>query len=110
MENVNKEIDDLVDYIKNTDDYKKCIKLKDQMKDNSELMSLIDEVKNLQKKYIKSNYDLLIKEELDKKNKELLEIPIYVLYNKHLNNVNYMIDYINNSLNIYFYELLNKNV
>lgn len=110
MENVNKEIDNLVDYIKNTDDYKKCIKLKDQMKDNSELMSLIDEVKNLQKKYIKSNYDLLIKEELDKKNKELLEIPIYVLYNKHLNNVNYMIDYINNSLNNYFYELLNKNV
>ncbi len=110
MENVNKEIDDLVDYIKNTDDYKKCIKLKDQMKDNSELMSLIDEVKNLQKQYIKSNYDLLIKEELDKKNKELLEIPIYVLYNKYLNNVNYMIDYINNSLNNYFYELLNKNV
>ena len=110
MENVNKEIDDLVDYIKNTDDYKKCIKLKKQMKDNSELMSLISEVKKLQKKSIKSNYDLLIKEELDKKNKELLEIPIYVLYNKHLNNVNYMIDYINNSLNNYFYELLNKNV
>ena len=110
MEELNKEIDDLVNYIKNTNDYKMCIMLKNQMKDNYELIKLIDEVKLLQKKYIRSNYDNVIKCELDKKNSELFEVPIYVIYNKHLDKVNYMIDYVRESLNEYFYNLLNKRV
>lgn len=110
MEELNNEVDDLVNYIKNTDDYKKCIELKEKMKGNKELTELINEIKSLQKKYIRSNYDSDIKSVLDKKNSELLEIPIYVIYNEHLDRVNYMIDYVKNSLNDYFDKLLNKRV
>ena len=108
MEKLNKELDELVDYIKNTDDYKKCIKLKKQMDENEEVKSLIKEIKLLQKKYIRSNYDNKIKTILDEKNKMLFEIPIYVMYNQHLESVNNMISYVKDSLNDYFYELLNE--
>ena len=74
------------------------------------MTELINEIKSLQKKYIRSNYDSDIKSVLDKKNSELLEIPIYVIYNEHLDRVNYMIDYVKNSLNDYFDKLLNKRV
>ena len=110
MEKLNKNLDELVDYIKNTNDYKMCIKLKKQMNENDEIKKLISEIKKLQKKYIRSNYDDSVKDELEKKNKELFEIPIYVIYNEHLIRVNYMIDYIKDSLNNYFYNLLNKKV
>ena len=109
MEEVNKEVDNLINYIKNTNDYKMCIELKKKMEDNSELIDLIKNIKQLQKKYIKSNYDSLIKKDLDEKNSELFSIPIYVIYNQHLSNVNEMIDYVKNSLNDYFYDLLNDN-
>ena len=108
MENVNRKLDDLIDYIKNTRDYKMCIKLRKQMDENKELKNLISDIKKLQKKYIRSNYDEEIKEELDKKNKELFDIPLYVIYNQYLSNVNEMIDYTKNSLNNYFYDLLSN--
>ena len=110
MEKLNKGLDELVDYIKNTDDYKKCIKLKNQMEENEEVKSLIKEIKSLQKKYIRSNYDDNIKTTLDEKNELLFKIPIYVTYNQHLENVNNMISYVKDSLNDYFYELLKYNM
>ena len=109
MEEVNKEVDNLINYIKNTNDYKMCIELKKKMEENTELTDLINNIKQLQKKYIKSNYDALIKKELDEKNNELFNIPIYVIYNQHLSKVNKMINYVKDSLNDYFYNLLNDN-
>ena len=69
MENVNRKLDDLIDYIKNTRDYKMCIKLRKQMDENKELKDLISDIKKLQKKYKINNYDKKIKEEINKKNK-----------------------------------------
>lgn len=109
MEKVNNELDSLINYIKNTYDYKMCIKLKKQMNENDELMKLINDIRFLQKKYIKSSYDDNVKEELNKKNQELFNIPLYVVYNQYLSNVNEMIEYVKNSLNNYFYDLLNTN-
>lgn len=108
MESVNNKVDELIDYIKNTSDYKMCLKLKSQMNDNKELIELINEIKKLQKKYIRSNYDDSLKKELDEKNEKLLNIPLYVVYNQHLSRVNEMIDYVKDSLNEYFYNLLNN--
>ena len=48
MESVNNKVDELIDYIKNTSDYKMCLKLKSQMNDNKELIELINEIKKLQ--------------------------------------------------------------
>ena len=107
MEKLNSELDKLIDYIKNTKDYKLCIKLKQQMDENEDIKKLINDVKNLQKKYIKSNYDDSIKKELDVKNEELSSIPIYVTYNQTLEKVNSMIEYVKDNLNDYFDNLLN---
>jgi len=108
MEELKNELEDLINYIKDTDDYKKCILLKEQMDSNDDIKELIRSIKILQKKYVKSNYDENIKHELDLKNEELNDIPIFVIYNQSLEKVNFMINYVKDSLNDYFDDLLNK--
>ena len=78
------------------------------MNDNDEIKFIVDEIKSLQKKYIRSNYDDKIKKELDKKNEILSNIPIYNVYNQSLDAVNAMIDYVRNRLNDYFEQLTNS--
>ena len=107
MENFYNNLDDLINYIKNTIEYKKCLELKSRMSSNSDINSLIINIKDLQKKYIKSNYDSDIKLELDKANEELNNIPIYITYCENLDRVNQMISYINDELSDYFYKILN---
>ena len=107
MENFYNNLDDLINYIKNTIEYKKCLELKSRMSSNSDINSLIINIKDLQKKYIKSNYDLNIKLELDRLNEELNNIPIYITYRENLEKVNQMISYVNDELTDYFYKVLN---
>ena len=102
---MNKELDELVSYIKNTSSYKNCISIKKKMDENEEICSLIEEIKSLQKKYVKSNYDDSIKEKLDKLESKLNSIPIYVEYNNNLEKVNEMIDLVKDELNDYFTDL-----
>ena len=108
MENLNKSIDELVNTIINSKEYKNVVQIKEKMNNNKGLISLITEVKNLQKKYIKRNYDEKIKQELEKKEEELNNIPIYSVYNENLKVVNEMISLITDELNNYFYEKLNN--
>ena len=105
---LNKALDDLVNYIKDSNEYKTCIKLKSQMSNNSEINDMVKEVKELQKKYIKSGYDKNVKMELDEVNNKLNEIPIYVIYNQNLEKVNEMINLVKDELNTYFDNLLNE--
>ena len=102
---MNKELDELVSYIKNTSSYKKCISIKEKMDKNEEICSLVEDIKKLQKKYVKSNYDDSIKKELDKLESRLNSIPIYVEYNNNLEEVNEMIDFVKDELNDYFTDL-----
>ena len=108
MEELSKSLDEVIDCIKESPEYKDCLKIKKQMDSNKELVDLINKVKDLQKKYIRSNYDSSIKKELDKCESELKEIPIYNIYLNKLDQVNNMIDYVKDSLNDYFDNLLNK--
>lgn len=108
MENLNKSIDELIDSITNIKEYNNVINIKKKMNDNDELLKLISDVKNLQKKYIKSNYDGTIKQELEEKEKILNEIPIYIEYNENLKIVNEMISVVTENLNEYFYKKLNS--
>ena len=101
------ELNKVIDYITNTDSYQNTIKLREQMNNNKELNDLIEEIKSLQKKYIKNN-SVSIKQELDEKTKELEEYPIYNIYNKNLEEVNQMIDYVNDELNDYFEKVINE--
>ncbi|MBQ6497228.1 MAG: YlbF family regulator [Bacilli bacterium] len=108
MEKLYKSLDEVIECIKESSEYKDCLKIKKQMDSNKELVELINKVKELQKKYIRSNYDSNIKEELDKYESELKDIPIYNIYLEKLDKVNQMIDYVKDSLNDYFDSLLNK--
>ena len=77
------------------------------MASNEELVSLIEKIKKLQKKYVNTNdQELLV--ELEKLERELNNIPIYVIYMQYLEKVNEKIEFVKDELNNYFYEVLNK--
>lgn len=109
MEKLYKAIEEVVECIKNSKEYMSCITLKNKMSNNEEIVKLVNEVKSLQKKYVKSNYDDDIKKQMDQVNSRLCEIPIYVQYLNDLEMVNLKIELVKDSLNEYFYKLLNIN-
>lgn len=103
------QLNELVEYIKQTQEYKNIIHIKEQMNNNKELLTLIKELKLIQKEYIKTNYsNKKIKEELDNKRKKLTSIPIYNEYIYNLEKVNEKLNYIEEELNEYFYKIFNE--
>lgn len=102
---LNKKLEEVITVIKDSEDYKECVKLKEKMKKNEELMQLIDTLKTLQKEYVKNGYQ--DKEKLEEVENKLYEIPIYAIYMEHLEKVNQMISYVEDDLNDYFYQLFN---
>lgn len=89
MENKNKElllkkIDELLDLIKQTNDYKRYKNLKDEMSKNEEIMSLVKKIKKIEQSIVKKEYNKLdIKDEekeLNRLLKELDDFPIYHEY------------------------------
>ena len=104
---MNEALNEVINTIINSDDYKKCIELKNTMASHEELVSLIEKIKKLQKKYVNTNdQELLV--ELEKLEEELNNIPIYVIYMQYLDKVNEKIEFVKDELNNYFYEVLNK--
>ncbi len=105
-----KELDNIVKYITNSDEYKRVILLKDKMKSNELVSNLVNEIKLLQMDYVNSEFDLEIKNRLDGLNNELNLIPIYIEYNNSLDVVNEMIELVKSSLNSYFDNVFNDKV
>lgn len=97
-----KSLNDLISHIKNSKEYLKCNELKKEMEKDQQLLDLIEEVKRIQKKYIRNNHDQLIKEELDQKLEILNNHKLYILYNYYLEKVNTKIELIKEELNDYF--------
>ncbi len=104
---MNKELEEVINTIINSDDYKSCIQLKEKMSTNKEICGLVDKIKVLQKKYVRENGEEVL-EELKLLEERLNEIPIYVIYMQHLEKVNEMINYVKDELNDYFYKVLNN--
>lgn len=104
---MNEALNEVINTIINSDDYKKCIELKNTMSSNEELVSLIEKIKKLQKKYVNTN-DQEILVELEKLEEKSNNIPIYVIYMQYLEKVNEKIEFVKDELNDYFYEVLNK--
>ena len=108
MEKLDKALDEVINCIKSSKEYQDCLSIKKKMDDNTEIKELINNIKKLQKKYVRSNYDSKIKEELDLLEEKINNIPIYHVYLEKLETVNQQIDYVRDSLNDYFYSLVNK--
>lgn len=104
---LNKALDDVINTIINSDDYKSCIQLKEKMSTNKEICELVEKIKILQKKYVRES-DEEVLAELKLLEERLNEIPIYVIYMQHLEKVNEMINYVKDELNDYFYKVLNN--
>lgn len=104
---MNKELDEVINTIINSNDYKSCIQLKEKMSTNKEICELVDKIKVLQKKYVRENGEEVL-EELKLLEERLNEIPIYVIYMQYLEKVNEMINYVKDELNDYFYKVLNN--
>lgn len=99
---------DVVTVIKESREYQNCVLMKEQMNKNSSLLSLIEEIKEKQKQYVKSGFqDEKLEQELTDLKKNLEEIPLFVEYNQNLEIVNDMIDTVKEQLNDYFKEKLN---
>ena len=105
---LNRALDEVISVITSSRDYRICIELQEKMEKNQNLMNLIDKLKDIQKRYVKSNYDKSIKGELDLLEEKLQQIPIYVSYMMHLVKVNDMLSYVEDDLNQFFYQLLNS--
>ena len=94
-EEILKKIEELVQIIKDSDDYKRYLYLKEEMKKNKTLMSLINKIKKkeqelVNKEYRKENVDML-KQEIDSLKEELYSYPSYQEYL-------YLLEDINNNL------------
>jgi cell fate (sporulation/competence/biofilm development) regulator YmcA (YheA/YmcA/DUF963 family) len=89
MENKNREeiikkVSELVEIIKESNDYKKYSELKDKMKNNKDIMDLVNKIKKeeqqlVNKKYRKEDTKEL-EDSIDKNKKELMSYPIYQEY------------------------------
>lgn len=104
---LSKDLADLISSITESDDFKECIRLKKKMEDSSEIKELVETIKTLQKKYVCTD-DSEVKEELDKVQNKLDNIPLYVSYQKRLMEVNRKLDLIKDELNEYFYNVVNS--
>ncbi len=102
---LNKAVEEVISVIQKSDDYQKCLELKEKMKQNKELMQLIENIKEAQKRYIKNGSQ--DKKEIQVLEEKLSNYPIYVLYQQHLEKINSMISYVQDDLNEFFTQLLN---
>ena len=102
---LNKAVEEVISVIQKSDDYQKCLALKEKMKQNKELMQLIENIKEAQKRYIKNGSQ--DKKEIQVLEEKLSNYPIYVLYQQHLEKINSMISYVQDDLNEFFTQLLN---
>ena len=100
-------VEDLKNYIENCPEYIKILELKRQMEKSSSIRELIEEIKNTQKKYVKSGYDENLGKQLKNLGKKLKEFPIYLEYIKNLEKINDMIFTIKEELNDYFDKKIN---
>ena len=100
---------ELVKEIKNDKEYREYVTLRNKIKSNEEIMKIIENIKTLQKQYIKSAYlDDEIKVKLDKELSELEDIPLYKEYLLKEKKINNILISIKEGINSSFDNILNK--
>lgn len=104
------KIDELIEMIKNDNLYKRYVLVSKQMKDNEEIMSIIKNIKLLQKKAVNLEYrkeDIsLIEKEIANNLNLLNSYPIYQEYSYLLEDLNSLFQDIKSSLEGYINDLL----
>ena len=102
INNILNKFEELIALIKNSSDYKKYKELEQIIKQDKEIMGLIDEIKDCQKQIVKfkiigkdiNNLENIIASNLEK----LDNIPVYVEYNYLQSDFNEMFQIIKNTI------------
>lgn len=105
MENLLNKIDDLVNTIKDSNEYKRYLELENKISNNNEIMTLINDVKNKEKAIVNSKSkeeSILLQKELDDLLSKLNEYPLYNEYIELQEELNNLFGTIKDKLNNYF--------
>ena len=94
-----KKLDEIINDIETSEEYKKYLVLKDEIKKNKELVLLINKVRQLNKDY---SHKLVNKEELDRLTNELNNHPLYREYLNTISVINNELSIVENAINNYF--------
>lgn len=105
------EVDKIIEFIKESDDYKDYIYLKDKLSKNERANNLINEIKKLQKQAVKQEVNKMDTKELDNKIKDNLDklnkIPLYRDFIDKQELLNDYYQTIKERLDEYFYTKMN---
>ncbi len=105
------EVDKIIEFIKESDDYKDYIYLKDKLSKHEEANNLINEIKKLQKQAVKQEVNKMDTKELDNKIKDNLDklnkIPLYRDFIDKQEVLNDYYQTIKERLDEYFYNKMN---
>ncbi len=101
---INDKIDEIINEIETSSIYKKYISLQKEIKNNKELMVIINKVRVMQKDVLHHKED---EEKLSELIDELNSHPLYREYNNTLYEINNTYGIIESSLNNYFNKIVN---
>ena len=99
------EIDLLITKIKDSEEYKEYLNLLDQLKESELINNLVDEIREINKKSVKTP-SIKLEEELKLKQKKLNEIPLYQDYIEKLEILNNMLLLVKDKFDKYIETLL----
>ena len=100
-------LSELISYVTESKDYKKCQELRREISKNKDLMKAIARVRKSQKEYVQSYFSKEKEEQMNKELELLNNNKTYILYLHYLDKVNMMLEIIKSELNDYFYNVTN---
>ena len=101
------KLDEIINEIESSDEYKKYLLLKEEIGKNKELVILINKVRQLNKDYL---HNLVKKEELDNVTNELNNHPLYREYLNNISVINNKLSIVENTINNYFKKKLETDI
>lgn len=105
------EVDKIIDFIKESNEYKDYLYLEDKLSKNEKVNTLIKEIKKLQKELVKlelkKEETKSLEEKINNNLEELNKIPVYVEFIKKQEYLNNLYQDIKTRLDEYFYNKLN---
>ena len=101
------KLDEIINEIESSDEYKKYLLLKEEIGKNKELVILINKVRQLNKDYL---HNLVKKEDLDAVTNELNNHPLYREYLNNISVINNKLSIVENTINNYFKKKLETDI
>ena len=98
-EEILNKVDEIIKEIEDSDNYKKYLKLKEEINKNKELVLLINKYRQMNKDF---THNLVKNEELDRVQNELNNHPLYREYLNTISVINNDLSVIENTINNFF--------